>query len=139
MISTISDECVHIIVQEFYNKYSCHERSTVEMNANINRDDVKWKGIISDGTSIHHKGQKGNTFSRNWGCVKENETSYNEIMKDDQIDNMIAKLSSMVENPVIPVYFWNSSLLDLTKRFGDLVKKEGRSLKGYTNSQWYVL
>ena len=52
-------------------------------------------------------------------------------MQDDGIDEMIHNLKGYSESTFFPKYYWNASLLELTRTFGSAARRFAKTLEGY--------
>ena len=108
-----------------------HETSDTHFHVHSNLESLTGKNdeVVCDGIPLYPTIDEGN-------LPETLQTLENtESMKDGTIDKMIAKLRSVAENSVFPEYFWNSSLADLTKRFGDSTRNAGKRLRDFTDEQ----
>ncbi|XP_060552190.1 uncharacterized protein LOC132713572 isoform X1 [Ruditapes philippinarum] len=99
-------------------KYSGRDES-----ANINQvDDAEQE--------LRKKSGNGDTQSRD---NKDAESLKYDVVKmeDESIDRMIEKFKMANDKYFIPNYFWNSSLYDLTRRFGATARRNAKTLSGY--------
>ena len=99
------------------------------VHSNLESSTDKNDEVVCDGIPLYPSTDKGN-LSETLQTLENVES-----VKVGKIDNMIAKLRSVAENSVFPEYFWNSSLADLTKRFGDSTRNAGKRLKDFTDEQ----
>ena len=76
---------------------------------------------------------KKHILSGNISYMEKDRKTPLELMQDDRIDAMIAKLKAMTGRTLFPHFFWNSSLADLTKRLGAVARKTGKTLKAYSD------
>ena len=80
---------------------------------------------------LRKKSGNGDTLSRD---NKDAESFKYDLVKmeDESIDGMVEKLKMANERLFFPSYFWNSSLDELTRRFGGTARRTSKTLSGYS-------